>query len=59
MGLFDGASATEEAGSTAEMAKWLEAPVLLVLDAGGMARTIAAVAAGFVGVRSRPARWRA
>jgi cobyrinic acid a,c-diamide synthase len=49
MGLFDGASATEEAGSTAEMAKWLEAPVLLVLDAGGMARTIAAVAAGFGG----------
>jgi cobyrinic acid a,c-diamide synthase len=49
MGLYDGASATEEAGSTAEMAKWLEAPVLLVLDAAGMARTIAAVAAGFVG----------
>jgi cobyrinic acid a,c-diamide synthase len=47
MGLFDGASATEEAGSTAEIAKWLEAPVLLVLDAAGMARTIAAVAAGF------------
>jgi cobyrinic acid a,c-diamide synthase len=49
MGLFDGASATEEAGSTAEMAKWLDAPVLLVVDAGGMARTIAAVAAGFAG----------
>jgi cobyrinic acid a,c-diamide synthase len=49
MGLFDGASATEEAGSTAELAKWLEAPVLLVLDAGGMARTLAAVASGFVG----------
>ncbi len=48
MGLYDGASPTEEAGSTAELAKWLEAPVLLVLDAGGMARTIAAVAGGFV-----------
>ncbi len=47
MGLYDGASATEEAGSTAEMAKWLDAPVLLVVDAAGMARTIAAVAAGF------------
>jgi cobyrinic acid a,c-diamide synthase len=47
MGVYDGASATEEAGSTAEMAKWLQAPVLLVVDAGGMARTIAAVAAGF------------
>ena len=54
MGLFDGASATEEEGSTAEMAKWLEAPVLLVLDAAGMARTIAAVAAGLRRLRSGP-----
>jgi cobyrinic acid a,c-diamide synthase len=47
MGLFDGASPTGEAGSTAEVAKWLEAPVALVVDAGGMARSIAAVARGF------------
>lgn len=47
MGLFDGASPTGEEGSTAEIAKWLEAPVLLVLDASGVARTIAAVARGF------------
>jgi cobyrinic acid a,c-diamide synthase len=47
MGLFDGASPTGEAGSAAEIAKWLRAPVLLVVDASGMARTIAAVAQGF------------
>ncbi len=47
MGLFDGASPTSEEGSTAEIAKWLKAPVLLVCDAGGMARSIAALAHGF------------
>lgn len=43
MGLFDGASPTSDEGSTAEIAKWLQAPVLLVCDAGGMARSIAAL----------------
>jgi len=47
MGLFDGASPTDEAGSTAEIAKWLEAPVVLVVDASGMARSAAAIALGF------------
>ncbi len=47
MGLFDGASPASEEGSTAEIAKWLGAPVILVTDASGMARTIAAVAHGF------------
>ena len=47
MGLFDGASARGEEGSTAEIAKWLKAPVLLVIDASAMARTVAAVAHGF------------
>jgi cobyrinic acid a,c-diamide synthase len=46
MGLFDGASPTSEAGSTAQLAKWLDAPVVAVLDASGMARTAAAVAGG-------------
>lgn len=47
MGLFDGASATTEEGSAAEVAKWLRSPVLLVVDTQGMARTVAAVAKGF------------
>jgi cobyrinic acid a,c-diamide synthase len=47
MGLYDGASPTGEEGSTAEIAKWLDAPVVLVADAGGMARSIAALVAGF------------
>src|SRR5262245_23482587 len=49
MGLFDGAAALGEEGSSAQIAKWLEAPVLLVADAGGMARSIAALARGFTG----------
>jgi len=47
MGLFDGATPTSDEGSSAEIAKWLAAPVLLVVDASGMARTVAAVAHGF------------
>ncbi len=47
MGLYDGASPDREDGSTAEVAKWLGAPVVLVIDAGGMARSAAAVVEGF------------
>src|SRR5215469_5483558 len=47
MGLFDSATPTGEDGSTAQIAKWLGAPVLLVTEASGVARTIAAIAAGF------------
>jgi len=47
MGLFDGASVKSDEGSTAQIAKWLQAPVLLVVDASGMARSIAAMAQGF------------
>jgi cobyrinic acid a,c-diamide synthase len=47
MGLFDGRSAASDEGSTAEMAKWLNAPVLLVADASAMARSAAAVVRGF------------
>jgi cobyrinic acid a,c-diamide synthase len=46
MGLFDGAAPTTEEGSTAEIAKWLDAPVMLVVDVSGMARTVAAIARG-------------
>jgi cobyrinic acid a,c-diamide synthase len=47
MGLFDSATPTGEEGSTAQIAKWLDAPIILVTDASGVARTIAAVSAGF------------
>ena len=47
MGLFDGLDGTSEAGSTAEMAKWLNAPVVLVVDGAAMARSAAAFVHGF------------
>ncbi|HEY6393872.1 MAG TPA: hypothetical protein VIX12_00570, partial [Candidatus Binataceae bacterium] len=47
MGLFDGIAPDREEGSTAEIAKWLGAPVILVVDASGIARTVSAIAAGF------------
>lgn len=48
MGLFDGFSATDEAGSTAQAAKLLGLPVVLVLDAASMARSVAAMAGGYL-----------
>ena len=48
MGLFDGASGRGEFASTAHVAKLLQAPVLLVVDATGVARSIAALVQGFV-----------
>jgi cobyrinic acid a,c-diamide synthase len=47
MGMFDGASGRGELASTAHVAKLLDAPVLLVLDAAAMARSAAAVVHGF------------
>jgi cobyrinic acid a,c-diamide synthase len=47
MGLFDGFDGASERGSTAEMAKWLGLPVILVIDAQAMARSVAAVVHGF------------
>ncbi len=47
MGLYDGLSGAEETASTAEIAKWLELPVILVVDAGAMARSVAALVQGF------------
>ena len=47
MGLFDGSDATTSEGSTAEIAKWLDAEVLLVLNARGVARSVAAMVKGY------------
>jgi cobyrinic acid a,c-diamide synthase len=47
MGLYDGYDGKSEAGSTAQMAKWLALPVLLVVDAKSMARSAAALIMGF------------
>ena len=47
MGLFDGYDGLSEAGSTAQMAKWLGLSVLLVVDARSMARSAAALVHGF------------
>lgn len=47
MGLFDGASALSLEGSTAEIAFWLDAPVLLIANVHGVARSLAATVKGF------------
>ncbi|MBP2325469.1 cobyrinic acid a,c-diamide synthase [Kibdelosporangium banguiense] len=47
MGMFDGRHPTSDYGSTAHMAKLLNAPVILVVDAWGQARSMAALVHGF------------
>jgi cobyrinic acid a,c-diamide synthase len=47
MGLFDGSSPTSRVGSTAEIAALLQAPIVLVIDASGMAASIGALIRGF------------
>ncbi len=47
MGLFDGRAGAGCAGSAAELARAFEAPVLLVVDAGAAAGSVAATAWGF------------
>ena len=47
MGLHDGRHGTTDDGSTAQIAKWLGAPVLLVVDAWNLARSAAAMVHGY------------
>ena len=47
MGLFDGIDGTSEAGSTAQVAKILASPLILVVDAKSQARSAAALVQGF------------
>lgn len=47
MGLFDGMSGTAGFGSTADVAKLLNAPILLIVDASSMSRSVAALVHGF------------
>jgi cobyrinic acid a,c-diamide synthase len=47
MGLYDGVDGGTERGSTAEIAKLLNLPVVLVLDAANSARSVAAIVKGF------------
>ncbi len=49
MGLYDGFHPQRETGSTAEMAKWLNLPVLLCVGARSLARSLAALARGYAG----------
>ncbi len=47
-GLFDSCDGRSDQGSTAQVAKWLGAPVLLVLDCSAIARSAAAVVKGYI-----------
>ncbi|MBE9064084.1 cobyrinate a,c-diamide synthase [cf. Phormidesmis sp. LEGE 11477] len=47
MGLFDGATGTDDTASTAHVARLLELPVVLAVDCGRMARSLAALVQGY------------
>jgi cobyrinic acid a,c-diamide synthase len=47
MGLFDGAKINSLKGSTAEIAAWLKVPVVLVADAHGVVKNLAATVKGY------------
>jgi cobyrinic acid a,c-diamide synthase len=47
MGLFDGASGLTDIGSTAQIAKLLNVPVVLILNCSSTSRSIAAIAHGY------------
>ena len=47
MGMFDGSDPADNTGSTAEIAAWLGAGVVLVINSHGLARSIAPLVKGF------------
>ena len=47
MGMYDGVDGRSEEGSSAHLSKVLDAPVILVTDASGSARSVGAVVEGF------------
>ncbi|WP_328603219.1 cobyrinate a,c-diamide synthase [Amycolatopsis sp. NBC_00345] len=53
MGLFDGALGTEGYASTAHVARLLDAPVVLVVDASAASRSVAATVLGFASYDTR------
>ncbi|MDX3312614.1 cobyrinate a,c-diamide synthase [Streptomyces sp. NPDC054884] len=48
MGMYDGAAGEGELASTAQVAKLLRAPVVLVVDASSQSRSVAALVHGFI-----------
>jgi len=48
MGFYDGVDGIREDGSTSHLSKILDSPVILILDAKGSARSIGAIAKGFL-----------
>ena len=48
MGLYDGLSGTHEEGSSYHLAKVTKTPIVLVVDAAGMGRSVIALIAGFL-----------
>ena len=48
MGLYDGLGGTQKEGSAYHLAQTLDLPVVLVLDARGMGRTMVALLAGML-----------
>ncbi|MFF8960917.1 cobyrinate a,c-diamide synthase [Streptomyces sp. NPDC014894] len=48
MGMYDGAAGAGELASTAQIAKLLRAPVVLVVDASSQSRSVAALVHGFL-----------
>ena len=47
MGLFDGMNGREDFGSTADVAKLLKAPIILIVDVSSMSRSVAALVHGY------------